>query len=254
MEIVIIGTGNTAHMLGRLLREKGHLILQVYGRNKEEADNLSRLLNAQACHSLQDLNKNAQLFILAVTDQSVQNVAKELDVKETILVHTAGTVPISVLEGTALHYGVLYPLQSLKKGTPYMPEIPFLIDASDKDTLDIIRTLALDLSPTVKVAGDEERKKLHLAAVFVNNFVNHLYVLAEGFCIKEGLNFELLKPLIRETAARIDFFSPEIAQTGPAVRHDQSKIDNHLQMLEGHTGLYKIYQLLTESIGSRYGR
>jgi predicted short-subunit dehydrogenase-like oxidoreductase (DUF2520 family) len=152
------------------------------------------------------------------------------------------------LKSASHHFGVFYPLQSLKKEVGHLPDIPIVIDANDASTLKVLEALAHSISDKVVEAGDEQRMKLHLAAVIVNNFVNHLYALAEMYCKKEGLDFSLLLPLIKETAERLDKIPPSHSQTGPAVRNDRVTIEKHLELLKNYPQLRKVYELLTENI------
>src|SRR5206468_12137091 len=141
-------------------------------------------------------------------------VLKELRLPDKIIVHTAASVPKEILKDFSKHYGVIYPLQSLKKEIPDLPDIPILIDANDSETMAQLETVAHSISSNVAKAGDDERMKLHIAAVFCNNFVNHLYFLAEEYCKGEGIDFELLKLLIIETAERLNQANPSDSQTG----------------------------------------
>lgn len=248
MNIVIIGTGNTATVLGRKLRAAGHRIVQVFGRDSKAASELAYELGTGSTNYWNVVNRNADLYILAVSDIAVEEVFNELQLSDKTVVHTAASVPIGVLKGKTAHYGVLYPLQSLKKEVRHLPEIPIIIDASDKPTLDLLDVLAHSVSDRVFVAGDEMRLKLHLAAVMVNNFSNHLYALVERYCREEGLDFYLLLPLIKETAQRLDEISPAVTQTGPAVRSDTATIEKHLALLEKYPQLRRLYEQFTESI------
>lgn len=250
MEIVIIGTGNTASILGRKLKAAGHHIVQIYGRDATAASELAYELKSESTNYWSVVTKNADIYLLAVSDIAIDDVIRELHFPDKTIVHTAASVSKNILRHAAHHYGVLYPLQSLKKGTAHLPEIPIIIDASDHKTLQQLDALAHSISGQVVEAGDEERMKLHLAAVFCNNFVNHLYALMEDYCRQEGIDFNLLKPLIKETAQRIETMSPLAAQTGPAIRHDESTIRRHLHLLEKHPQLKNFYQLFTQSIGS----
>jgi predicted short-subunit dehydrogenase-like oxidoreductase (DUF2520 family) len=147
------------------------------------------------------------------------------------------------------HYGVFYPLQSLRKDDIDPPLIPIFLDGSDELTKRKLELLANSISPQhVAQAGDDARLKLHVAAVFVNNFTNHLYVLAEDYCKKEGIDFKEMLPLIEETALRVKEISPSRSQTGPAERNDQETIQKHLELLESHPQLKKVYEFLTASI------
>lgn len=248
MNIVLIGTGNTATVLGRKLKSTGHQIIQVFGRDSNAASELAYELDTESTNYWNVVNRNADLYIVAVSDIAIADVLKELQLLDKTVVHTAASVPTDILKGSATGYGVLYPLQSLKKSSGHLPDIPIIIDAGDERTLRLLETLAHSISDKVVRADDQKRLKLHLAAVFCNNFVNHLYALAEQFCRKEGLDFRLLLPLIRETSARLDEMSAADAQTGPALRGDQNTIEKHREILKNHPALKKIYEQFTESI------
>jgi predicted short-subunit dehydrogenase-like oxidoreductase (DUF2520 family) len=152
------------------------------------------------------------------------------------------------LKDISVNYGVLYPLQSLRKEMQYDADIPFLIDGNTEETKTLIEDFAKTLSTNVTKATDEERLKLHVAAVIVSNFTNHLYALAEDFCKKEKIDFQLLAPLIKETAGRVDTMSPTMAQTGPAARKDIFTLDKHIRLLSDHPKLRYVYLKLTDSI------
>lgn len=248
MDIVIIGTGNTATVLGHKLTKAGHRIVQVFGRDSVAASQLAYELNTESTNYWNIVNKTADIYILAVSDIAIEEVLKELRLPSRTVVHTAGSVSKDILKQKTAHFGVFYPLQSLKKELNHLPEIPIIIDASDEATLHILEVLAHSISSKVIEANDEQRMKLHLAAVICNNFVNHLYALAETYCKHEGLDFNMLLPLIKETASRLEDISPSKSQTGPAVRNDRKTIEKHLEILENYPQLKKIYQLLTESI------
>lgn len=248
MEIVIIGTGNTATVLGRKLRAAGHRIVQVFGRDTHAASQLAYELGTESTNYWNIVFRDADLYILAVSDIAVEEVLRELQLPDRTIVHTAASVSKNILKDASSHFGVFYPLQSLKKEAGHLPEIPIVIDASDESTLHTLELLAHSISEHVVEAGDEERMKLHLAAVFVNNFVNHLYALAEKYCKKEGLDFSLLLPLIAETASRLNDIPPSQSQTGPAIRNDRVTIEKHLELLKDYPELKRVYTLLTESI------
>jgi len=248
MQIVIIGTGNTATVLGRKLRRAGHEIVQVYGRDSKAASDLAYELNTESTNYWNVVYRNADIYILAVSDIAIEEILTELRFPPKTIVHTAASVSKNVFKNVSGHYGVFYPLQSLKKESNHLPDIPIVIDASDESTLHELEELAQTISDKVVQADDEQRLKMHLAAVFCNNFVNHLYVLMEDYCKKEDIDFGLLVPLIEETALRIKQMPPSKVQTGPAMRHDQTTIDKHLQMLQTHPELKKFYELFTKSI------
>jgi predicted short-subunit dehydrogenase-like oxidoreductase (DUF2520 family) len=248
MEIVIIGTGNTATVLGRKLKAAGHKIVQVFGRDTSAASQLAYELGTESTNYWNVVYRDADLYILAVSDIAIEEILEELQLPDKTIVHTAASVSKDVLKGSAHHFGVFYPLQSLKKELRHLPDIPIIIDANDDTTLKELETLAQSISDTVVEAGDEQRMKLHLAAVIVNNFVNHLYALAEAYCNNEGIDFTLLLPLIKETAERLDTISPSQLQTGPALRNDRTTVERHLALLNRYPRLKTIYETFTESI------
>jgi predicted short-subunit dehydrogenase-like oxidoreductase (DUF2520 family) len=248
MDIVIIGTGNTATVLGRKLKAAGHNILQVFGRDSMTASDLAYELGTESTNYWNIVNRDADIYILAVSDIAIEEVIKELNLPGKTIVHTAASVSKNILKNASGHFGVFYPLQSLKKEINHLPETPIIIDASDEATLDELNNLAHSISHHVIEANDEQRLKLHLAAVFCNNFVNHIYALAEDYCKKENIDFKLLLPLIKETAERLEDISPSQSQTGPAIRNDRPTIEKHLALLQNHPQLQKIYSILTESI------
>jgi hypothetical protein len=149
-------------------------------------------------------------------------------------------------------YGVLYPLQSLRKEQVGLTHrIPLLIDANQPSALLAIEKFAFTLSPMVSIVGDEQRLSLHLAAVMVNNFTNHLYTLTAEFCKNEGVDFKMLQPLIEETALRLNTNHPGDVQTGPASRDDRSTLERHIELLANHPELKTFYQMFTESLLNR---
>jgi predicted short-subunit dehydrogenase-like oxidoreductase (DUF2520 family) len=248
MKIVIIGTGNVATVFGKLLLRPGHRIIQVFGRNKARAGELARALGAAPCSEWNVLDRSADLYLLAISDKALYEMEQHIMLSGQLVVHTAGSVPKEVLQKISSRYGVLYPLQSLRKELEVMTEIPVLVDANTEEALAAVMDLARQISPNVTRASDEQRLKLHLAATIVNNFTNHLYAESEKFCLKENIPFHVLIPLVAETARRLEIISPALVQTGPAIRRDQVTIDKHLVMLENHPSLKKLYLLLTENI------
>ena len=248
MNVVIIGTGNVATVLGKLISGNGHRIVEVVGRNAAAAQTLARLFGASANTSFSNINDSADIYIIAVVDTAIETVAKQLTLQNKLVVHTAGSVSIQVLGKLSGGYGVLWPLQTLRKEMKAIPEIPIVIDASNEATYTTLLAFTKSITKTVFRANDVKRIKLHLTAVLVSNFTNHLYTLAEDYCHKESLEFKLLLPLIQETGNRVQTNSPKAVQTGPAVRGDNTTINNHLQLLKANPTLQKIYQLLSDSI------
>jgi len=248
MNVVIIGTGNVATVLGKLISNKGHKIVEIVGRNAIATQTLARICQANPNTNFSNINDSADIYIVAVVDTAIETVTKQLTLQNKIVVHTAGSVSIQTLQHLSGSHGVLWPLQTLRKEMKTLPEIPFVIDANSETSYTTLLAFTKSISDTVFRANDAKRIKLHLAAVFVSNFTNHLYTLTEDYCHKEALDFKLLYPLIQETGNRILSNSPRLVQTGPAIRKDNSTINNHLQLLKGNHTLHKIYQLLSDSI------
>ena len=248
MRIALIGTGNVATVMGRWSIKKGHEVVHVVGRNPEHATALASEFNC-SWSGFNEINAvSPDLFIVAISDSALYDCAATFHTNPVPVVHTAGSVSIDVLKNISSKFGVLYPLQSLRREMQQIPEIPLLVDGNSPDMIAFLKNFAGSLSSFVEHAGDEQRLRLHAAAVIVSNFTNHLYSLGEEFCIKEQVNFNLLKPLILETAHRIMNASPTQVQTGPAVRKDIQTLDKHLRLLNNHPKLRTTYMRLTDSI------
>lgn len=248
MQITIIGAGNVATVLGKLIKKAGHEIVQVFSRNIIQASVLAVELHAEPIDDLKKLNNNSTIYLMAISDAALQETANHIHLKKGILLHTAGAVSKEILKKSSNNYGVLYPLQSLRKEKTDYLNIPFLIDANTPDNLALMEDFAKSISQSVKKAGDEERLKLHVAAVVVSNFTNYLYALAENYCKKENVSFNMLKPLITEVADRLNNHQAAEMQTGPAVRKDTSTIEKHLQLLEQHPDLQAVYAFLSKKM------
>ena len=249
MKVVILGAGNVANILGKKIKSAGHVIVQIFNRNLEQARRLAEELDCLFyTDELTHINREADIYVIAVKDSAIELLGNRLFLKDKLVVHTAGSVPKAVLGKVSSCYGVLYPVQSLRKGMNLDVDIPFLIDGKDDSVIKSIENFASSITKTIKKADDAERLKLHVAAVVVSNFSNHLYVLAEDYCQAEELDFNFLKPLIKETAERINKFSAREVQTGPALRNDIITLDKHLRALSAYPKLKYIYLKMTDSI------
>jgi predicted short-subunit dehydrogenase-like oxidoreductase (DUF2520 family) len=252
MKVVIIGSGNVATVIGRKILAGGHQILQVAGRNVEKLKTLSSHLNTAYTANLNEVNLLADIYIISVSDNAIGLITPQLKLNNKVVVHTAAAVSKDVLCVCTDHFGVLYPLQSLRKEMTIIPEIPILIDPSDEQTKQALIDFASTWTDIVLVTSEDERLKLHLAAVFVNNFTNHLFAVSKSFCDANGLNFSILKPIIKETISRLEIMSPFNVQTGPAMRKDLLTIEKHKMVLEGYPDLQTVYDCLTNSILKMY--
>jgi predicted short-subunit dehydrogenase-like oxidoreductase (DUF2520 family) len=249
MRVVIVGAGNVATVFGRLMAAAGHEIIQVVSSTISNAQSLASQLSCTFSDNLKNLDPTADIYIVAVPDVALQKMKDSFFLGDKLIVHTAGAVSKQMLSNISSQFGVLYPLQSLlKEQIGGLSSIPLLIDANNQSALTAIEKFAFTLSPIVSEVGDDKRLCLHLAAVVVNNFTNHLYTLAADYCSKEGVDFTMLYPLIEETALRLSAHQPRALQTGPASRNDSSTLEKHLQLLNAHPELKKVYQTITESI------
>jgi predicted short-subunit dehydrogenase-like oxidoreductase (DUF2520 family) len=249
MRVLIIGAGNVATVLGRLIKEAGHDIIQVVSRSKGNADVLAAELGCSAAATFSEIRKDADLYMAAMSDASLNEIKENINLGDKIIVHTAGSVSKEVLNGVSVNYGVMYPLQSLSKESKYSDlKIPLLIDGNNEYTVQLVQQLASSISPIVKIVPDDYRLKLHVAAVVTNNFANYLYSLAYDFCRKESVDFGMLQPLIEETALRLKRISPAQTQTGPAIRKDIITLDKHLRILTAHPELRSVYLKMSDSI------
>lgn len=252
--VVIIGAGNLATPLAVAFSEKGIPVKQVFSRKLDSARELAEKVNATFTNDLSKLLTEADLYVIAVKDSAIQNVLENLSLDENqLIVHTAGNVPMTILDGFTRNYGVFYPLQTFSKERKVdFSVIPICIEANHPSNLMKLQDLADKLSGSVHQINTDDRRTLHLAAIFANNFVNHFYAIGESILQEKKLNFDLLKPLILETAAKIETLHPADAQTGPAKRNDHTIINSHLKMLQDQPELQKIYSFVTESIFQSY--
>ena len=245
--IGFIGAGNVAENLAIRLHNSNFNIAQILSRNPDRCKRLVDLVAAEIVSDFNDLDPGLDLLIIATPDDSIEKIASGMDARIPV-VHTSGSVGIDALSAST-HYGSVYPLQTLTSGqVDEKTVIPFLIEASSEMMEKRLVQLASAISANVSICSSDNRRKLHLAAVIVNNFTNHLYAGAEKFCHDSNIDFNLLKPLILETARKPQKASPASVQTGPAKRKDHQIIEQHLQMLSDNQELHEIYRLLTDQI------
>ncbi len=248
MQVTIIGSGNVATVLARQLLHKGHVIVQVYSQTLAHATVLAQQVHAAAVDDVAAINKDADIYIIAVADRGIAAIAAALQLQDKLVLHTAGSVTKNVLQHTSNRYGVLYPIQSLRKDMDAATPIPFLVDGNTDAVTDEIELFARTLCPKVARGGDAERVKLHVAAVFACNFVNYMYLQSATYCEKEHIDFSLLQPLIEETANRLRHYHPAEVFTGPAVRGDVGTVQKHVSLLEAYPALQEVYTLISGRI------
>lgn len=249
MNIVLVGSGNVATQLGRAFKMAGQDIVQVWSRNIDHAHELADTLASEPISDLFDLDRNADLYIISVKDEAIKQLAHELKVGDKLIVHTSGSTGIDVLEGSSTKIGVFYPLQTFSKVKSVDFRLtPIVIEGNTPEVASTIHAIADRLSEKVVELSSEQRKALHIAAVFACNFTNHLFALSQELLAEQNLDFDLLRPLITETASKVQLNDPITMQTGPAVRGDQSTIDAHLDLLSDKPELKELYQKLSQSI------
>lgn len=247
--IVILGAGNVATHLSIALKQSGFYIKCVYSKTIHAAKTLAQKVDSHYTNNIEHIPAEADLYIIAVKDEIIEEIVKYIKLEYGIIVHTAGSIPMSVFEERFKNYGVFYPLQTFSKLRELdFSNIPICIEANSEVLKNKLQEVAKHLSSSVHVIDSEKRKVLHLAAVFACNFANHMYSAATEILNHEGISFELLKPLIVETAQKAVDSGPIKAQTGPAVRNDQNVIQKHLKMLEEKPEFVEIYKLVSESI------
>lgn len=230
--IVIIGAGNVATQLGLALKKAKYPILQVLSKRKASASKLGIILNAEHTSSYSKLNLNADFYIIAVSDDAISEVAKKLNLDKQIIVHTSGSVSLDVLKNSSTNIGVFYPLQTFsKERKANFRNIPICYEANNSKTHQRLLLLARSISRTVKSINSDQRKSIHLAAVFACNFTNHFYSIAEDILKSNNMSLDILKPLIEETTNKIKENSPSDMQTGPAIRDDKKTVIKHIGML-----------------------
>jgi predicted short-subunit dehydrogenase-like oxidoreductase (DUF2520 family) len=250
--IFLIGAGNVGYHLGRHLVDRGCRVTGVFSRSIEKAQALSELTGIPHCHTFNEIDPTADLYLLAVSDAAIAPAARSLyqmGIRDKLLAHTSGATPSSVLRPYSTRYGVFYPLQTFSRERVLdFSKIPLCIQANGKEDEALLFHLGERLSEAVYRIDDQQRAVLHVAAVFVNNFTNHLFQAGWDILERESLSFDLLRPLIEETAAKVLAYRPSDMQTGPAVRGDQATVDRHLEYLQEQPQLQELYRLLTRHI------
>ncbi|GAP69311.1 predicted oxidoreductase [Bacteroidales bacterium 6E] len=247
--VVMIGAGNVATHIAKRLKNQGVRITQVYSRTEETAMTLADSMLSEWTTDPRAIDQQADVYFLALKDSVLVDFLDISGLKDKLLVHCSGSLDISLLARYSSRFGVVYPLQTFSKSREVETgEIPVFIEASDSETEREIFQLAQKISNQINRATSRQRMRLHIAAVFACNFVNHMYALADQIVVSTGFGFEILQPLIQETSEKIRYLHPKDAQTGPAVRNDRNIIESHLDCLRQDGDLSKVYELLSQHI------
>ncbi len=249
MRIVLLGAGNLATHLSIALQGAGQQIVQVFSKTANSASTLAHKLNVPYTIDADELIQDADIYFYAVSDDALESLLDMDLAPEAIHVHTAGSIAMDIFKSNKVHHGVFYPLQTFSKTKAVdFNQIPIFLESSDMEVERVLNTLAYAVSKNVYETNSDQRMKLHLAAVYACNYVNHLYHIASDIVASIDLPFDVLKPLIIETADKINYLSPADAQTGPAKRNDISVINKHLELLDKSADLSKLYSMLSQMI------
>lgn len=251
-KISFIGSGNVATHLAIAFKRAGLNIIEVYSPYKLHAEQFAQKIHCKSVTSPSALDTDVDLIIIAVPDAKIGETINNLPESNAIIAHTSGFSSMNVLSSFR-HFGVFYPLQTFTKDIEIdLGDVPFFIEANSDLTRKELFNLALKLSKNVNYISSADRRYLHVAAVMVNNFTNHIYHVASEFLEKKGIEFKFLQPLIMETARKIRIIDPEAAQTGPAKRNDQVTIAEHEEMLSDLPEYKELYQLVSKQISKKY--
>lgn len=252
IKVTLVGTGTVStHLLKVFSKADGVGVLQVI---PSRGDTLSKVLNAAPRQNNGDHKvEQPDIYIIAVNDDAISSVSEQFTKSKRLIVHTSGSVSMDTLP-TGVRKGIFYPLQTFSKEKKVdFKTIPIGIEADKREDLELLRKLASSISESVYEISSKQRSSLHLAAVFVNNFTNHLFQIANEICDDNEVSFDILKPLITETVQKINSLSPIEAQTGPAKRNDDKTIEKHLKQLKSE--IHKdVYRILTKSIKETHGK
>ncbi len=245
IKVVLIGSGNVAHHLIEAFAKSATVeVVQVFARQKE---NVTPLFNYNKIISTYTDLAEADLYIIAVSDDAIATVSSQIPFENCLVVHTSGSVAINSLNAKN-RKGIFYPLQTFTKNKAIdFSDIPICLESENNSDFELLKNVAESISNAVFKIDSQQRKALHVSAVFVNNFVNHLYQIGNEICEENKVPFEILKPLLLETANKVMTLAPQEAQTGPAKRNDTKTINSHLDFLSNENQK-NIYKILTQSI------
>ena len=246
MRISFIGSGNVATHLALAMKQRGHTVDQVWSRNLEHAQCLASRVEARPIDNLSSLNPNANIYIIAVTDDALFELAPSLKLGDALVLHTSGATPMGVLRAASSRYGVLWSPQSFIRDVAIeYNQLPFCIEGCNKKTEDDIEEFIGMISSHIYRTTHQQRQYLHLASVFVNNFTNGLYAVAQILCEKHHVPFEILYPIILTTAKRVQWGDVRYQLTGPAVRGDEKTLNAHRRLLAENTQMLEVYDEFT---------
>ena len=253
MKAVFIGSGSVATHLAIALKNKGVTISQIYSRTASNAEILADKVGASFTNDITEIDQQADIYFYAIKDNFLLKLLEQIELPDALHVHTAGSIPMSIFQPFTTKYGVFYPLQTFSKQKEVdFSQIPICIETCNLEVQQQLVELAHLLTTKICIVSTEQRRDLHLAAVFACNFTNYMYDVASKILEETGIGFDLLLPLITETVDKVRTMKPYDAQTGPAVRFDEKTITRHLKMLKNRPDLKTIYKLLSKNIHKRH--
>lgn len=248
MKIIIIGSGNVAYHLAKAFCQNNIAVAQIFGRNLEQLRDIGEELKIPFSNTQLE---TADLYIISVKDDAISKVAEKITPRNALVAHTSGSQPKDILKPHT-RQAVFYPLQTFSKIKDLdYSKIPFFLEANNESDINLLKNLAEKISPRVKQSNFEQRKYLHLAAVFCCNFVNHLFAKTEEISQQHEIPFDYFLPLIEETVDKIKEISPKEAQTGPAIRRDEKVLEAHRKLIKDTYAL-AIYTTMNASIKEMY--
>jgi predicted short-subunit dehydrogenase-like oxidoreductase (DUF2520 family) len=253
MKIAFIGSGNVATFYSKKFAAAGHEILQIMSSTLSHAQELAKEFGCEAIHDLTRLTQQADVYILAMNDNSVKRYNDLLHIPNKTVIHTAGSIALNELSNISQHVSCIWCLYSIKKESlPTRTDIPVFINSTTSQGETVAKELASAISTAVNTMDDEKKLNLHLAAVLVNNYTNHLAAVAANVLNTKQIPFHYLLPILQQTVEKLDVQSPLHAQTGPALRRDTVIMEKHVALLENHPEWQALYRALAESIQRMY--
>lgn len=252
LNFCFIGAGNLAVQLSKAFQNKGFKISQVYSRTEKSAKSLADQIYAKHTTSVTKIDKTADIYFVAIKDSAIEEVLPQIDFNNKLVVHCSGSLPLASIWKYSENTGVFYPLQTFSKNRKVdFSEIPVFVEANSDKNEKILLDLARQISGSVSVIDSDKRKILHISAVFACNFVNYFFTIAADILKSKEIPFDVIKPLILETAFKVQELEPWKAQTGPAVRFDQNIINEHFKELEAFPDYQQLYMSISKSIFER---